>query len=74
MVELEYYNFQIKNLDGYYLFRYFSSLTRLESFLKEGIHLARADKFSDNLECIRKKEMITGNYIQSITHIYPLKN
>lgn len=48
------YNFDIKskNYGKYYLFRYFPSLERLESFLNKGIYLTRADKFSDNLECV----------------------
>lgn len=74
MVETEFYNFQIKNMDEYYLFRYFHSLPRLESFLKEGIYLTRADKFSDNLECVPKNVMIEVNKSKYFGGLLPKHN
>lgn len=48
------YQFAIdkSNYSQYFLFRYFPSYQRLESFLINGIYMTSADKFSDHLECV----------------------
>lgn len=47
-------NFKEENLINLCFYRYFQSFERLVSFLNDGLYMSRADKFSDNLECINK--------------------
>lgn len=69
MINLDYYNFNIINRDQYYLFRYFPSFDRLKSFLTDGIYLGRADKYSDNLECVTKNIMVEINRINGFQEL-----
>ncbi len=74
MVNIEFYNFKIKKIEEYYLFRYFPSWKRLESFLRDGIYLTRADKLSDKLECISKADIIKLNNAKYYKELYPEHN
>lgn len=66
---LNYYKFNITNKDQYYLFRYFPSINRLKSFLTDGIFLGRADKYSDNLECVTKNILIQINKLKGFQEL-----
>ncbi|MCW2258684.1 MULTISPECIES: DUF2971 domain-containing protein [Sphingobacterium] len=70
------YNFDIKqeNYDKYYLFRYFPSLNRLESFLTKGIYMTRADKFSDQLECVDFNNLVEISKRKNVVSLLPEHN
>lgn len=69
MENLHYYNLNLINRDKYYLFRYFPSIDRLKSFLTNGIYLGRADKYSDNLECVTKSILTQINRINGFREL-----
>lgn len=71
---MDYYNFNIINRGQYYLFRYFSSIDKLKLFLDNGIYLGRADKYSDNLECVTKSIMEHINSINGFEELIPEHN
>lgn len=75
-MKIESYNFKIdkENYKKYYLFRYFPSYERLESFLKNGIYLTRADKFTDNLECVNYENLIQINKRKNFNRLLPEHN
>lgn len=70
------YQFNIKreNFDKYYLFRYFQNITRLRSFLEDGIYMTRSDKFTDHLECIDFKNLLKINRYKDYVKLLPEHN
>lgn len=74
--KIQSYNFRIdkKNLKNYYLFRYFPSFLRLESFLTHGLYLTRADKFSDNLECVNYDDLLEIKKNKDYVRLLPEHN
>lgn len=70
------YRFNIKenNLDKYFLFRYLSCKEHLESFLQNGIYMAQADSFSDQLELIDFESIQSLNNCKDVDRILKENN
>ena len=66
LIPYNFKKFKKENLTGLCFYRYFPNIERLTSFLIDGVFMCRADKFSDNLECIKKDiidELNSNSYI-----------
>lgn len=74
--KIQSYNFRIdkNNYKSYYLFRYFPSFSMLEKFLKHGLYLTRADKFSDNLECVNYNDLLEIKKNKDYVRLLPEHN